>query len=293
MRNNVFEILMQEVNVKDELNKIIEVFENNVIIRSEGYEGFDVVTYDVDTIEMINVNCFCQWKNRCCCWDYNDMKEKLHIDDILTHNGSNVHDIIIVFEFVFNMLNLLDNKKKEHTPSNEYELEFCIFTEQYYMLKGNCNSLLDKLNLKATYFGDEEKVIITEKSAQVTAVAEIVNEDLVKPVIEYNHHTLKGNIEAKKDILLKLYEPLEPERKKMKQVGLKLEGDLFDMFNKFNLRHNNVTESGNYYIQKIANMPIEELEDWYDEIYQMCLLCILELDHIERKKKIKEFKQNL
>ena len=40
-------------------------------------------------------------------------------------------------------------------------------------------------------------------------------------------------------------------------------------------------------------MSNDELEKWYDETYQVCLLCFLELDNIERKKKIKELNENI
>ena len=36
----------------------------------------------------------------------------------------------------------------------------------------------------------------------------------------------------------------------------------------------------------VANLTDEELESWYDETYQMLLLSILELDNIERNKKV-------
>ena len=38
-------------------------------------------------------------------------------------------------------------------------------------------------------------------------------------------------------------------------------------------------------------MTDEELESWYDETYQMLLLSILELDNVERNKKVKELKR--
>ena len=41
----------------------------------------------------------------------------------------------------------------------------------------------------------------------------------------------------------------------------------------------------------VANLTDEELESWYDETYQMLLLSILELDNIERSKKVKELKR--
>ena len=37
-------------------------------------------------------------------------------------------------------------------------------------------------------------------------------------------------------------------------------------------------------------MSKDELESWYDETYQLCLLAFLELDNVERTKKVAELK---
>ena len=40
-------------------------------------------------------------------------------------------------------------------------------------------------------------------------------------------------------------------------------------------------------------MTEEEIEQWYDDTYQMCLLAFLELDHLDRKNRIDKLKSNL
>ena len=47
------------------------------------------------------------------------------------------------------------------------------------------------------------------------------------------------------------------------------------------------------YHKFVANMSNEELEKWYDETYQLCLLCFLEMDNVERKRKIKELNEKI
>lgn len=59
-----------------------------------------------------------------------------------------------------------------------------------------------------------------------------------------------------------------------------------------NIRHNNCDPNSKNYKEHTANMPIKELEFWYDEIYQLSLLSFLELDNIERSKQIEVLKQN-
>ena len=44
------------------------------------------------------------------------------------------------------------------------------------------------------------------------------------------------------------------------------------------------------FYRKKAKMTQDELEGWYDETYQMCLLAFLELDNVERTKKVAQLK---
>lgn len=141
---------------------------------------------------------------------------------------------------------------------------------------------------------DGNVTIFVPKSAPAISVAEIVAPSLSYKVIEYNHHALQGNLEGKKSILLLLYEKLEPQRSKLKQINKTMEDNLFTLFNNLNLRHNNCDEQKKeYYNAFVAQMPKKDLELWYDETYQICLLAFLELENYERKEKIKELKEKL
>ena len=127
--------------------------------------------------------------------------------------------------------------------------------------------------------------VFVEKSPAAIAVAEMLPKDVSYKVISYNHHSMRGNLEAKKNVLLTLSNLLEPRRKQLKGVWASLEDDIFYAFNHLNLRHNNSD------IQYVAKMSKADLEAWYDELYQMCLLAFLRLDHIERQKKFDDLKQ--
>ena len=140
---------------------------------------------------------------------------------------------------------------------------------------------------------DNGIVIFVPKSSAVISAAEIVKPSLSYKIIEYNHHALQGNIEGKKAILLLLAEELEPKKKELKKISQSLENDLFTLFNNLNLRHNNCDSDSQYYKPIVADMPKNELEQWYDETYQLCLLSFLELDNIERTEKIRVLKERL
>ena len=132
------------------------------------------------------------------------------------------------------------------------------------------------------------------KDATVISAAEIVNKEVSYKIIEYNHHSMKGDIERKRSVLLMLADQLEPQREKLKQINSRLESDLFFLLNNVNLRHNN-SDLGNksYYNPCVAAMNNDEIEQWYDDTYQMCLLAFLELDNLDRKARVNQLKAKL
>lgn len=71
--------------------------------------------------------------------------------------------------------------------------------------------------------------------------------------------------------------------------------DFFDktnaLLNSLHIRHNNKTKENNK--NKIINIDENELEKWYDELYQLLLFCILIKDNLERKNNIKNFLKEL
>ena len=128
--------------------------------------------------------------------------------------------------------------------------------------------------------------IFVEKSPAAIAVAEsdLIPKELSYRIISYNHYSMKGQLEAKKSALVQLASLLEPKRSSLKKADKTLESDLFYLFNNLNIRHNNVDPADSAkYKPFIVQMKQEELEHWYDETYQMCLLAFLQLEQTERK----------
>ena len=133
---------------------------------------------------------------------------------------------------------------------------------------------------------------VSKDQAAISA-AEIVEPDLSYRIIEYNHYSMKGNLERKKATLLALADKLEPKRAKLKQINSSLESDLFYLLNSVNVRHNNSDPGSKNYIHFVSDMKDVDIEKWYDDMYQMCLLAFLELDHLERKERVKQIKEDI
>lgn len=112
-------------------------------------------------------------------------------------------------------------------------------------------------------------------------------------VLRYNHFSLKGDLQAKKEILLALGEQLEPKRKQLSCIASDLADNIFFMLNNLHLRHNNKVYGDKNYRKVVADMDDSTLEHWYDELYQMILLAFLQLDQVDRNAKILELKQTI
>lgn len=115
------------------------------------------------------------------------------------------------------------------------------------------------------------------KSPEAIAVSEIVSPAISYKIIEYNHHALQGNIEAKKAIILLLANQLEPKRTELQSINKTLENNIFFLYNNMNLRHNNCDRVSKNYKKHTADMSEQELEFWYDEIYQLSLLAFFRI----------------
>lgn len=130
---------------------------------------------------------------------------------------------------------------------------------------------LNSLNHKIRKIDD--KYLIIQKDATVSEVVDIVEVSLAKIILEYNHYLLKGDLEKKKNILVKIANALEPQKSEIKAINYQLFKDYFYLINNMDIRHNNCdssdTSNYNAYFDKLT---IEEKEEWYDEIYQMRLL---------------------
>ena len=192
----------------------------------------------------------------------------------------------------------------------DYLLDFCEYTYNLVYFSERCNigmitravdnviklyihqilSVIEKID----YMGIVQDYFMKfiPKDQVVKAAAEKADPNLSPRVFEYNHRSLKGNLERKKDILRAFAHKLEPQLNRIKQFNSSLENNLSCFFNNLDLRHNNVDQNGgNNYKPFVANMKKQEIEQWYDTIYQMCLLAFLGLDYLDHKDKFEQLNQ--
>ena len=206
-----------------------------------------------------------------------------------------------------------DNSHEYHFEENppDFDLDYLVsFCEYSYNLVYHCKSFENAILrqerelylqqivnvVEAIGYMENRQDLITDfvpKDQTAISVAEIVDPSLSYKVLEYNHRTMKGDLERKRATLLVLADKLEPMREKLRQINSSLESDLFFLLNEVQVRHNNKEQGSKKYNPFVAGMEEKTIEQWYDEMYQMCLLAFLELEHLDRKNRIAQLKSDI
>lgn len=187
------------------------------------------------------------------------------------NESTTVQELIAYCEYV---VTLCDHLWKYASISLDDDSEY--LKDDLYRTVEGC---MDELGLIAAK--KDEITIFVDKDPAVIAVAELVDESLAYDVKAFIHKQTKGDLQKKKTILKYLADDIEPQRNKLNSINKTLAGNLFQMFQKF-VRHNN---SDNPYISSLSP---KEVEDYYDDIYHMWLLSKLEIDNMERKKRVED-----
>lgn len=234
--------------------------------------------------EFVDEFSFNTWKARGRCIDLNDFLKTIEFSRIQKGARQELDDFLSEIEVYYNFWNI----SVGYIDNHEDEFQYFSTVDEMKNLMDAC---LSDFNHMAFYDEDSEQLIVAEDKPEVTAVAEIVEPQLAFEIIRYNHRTLQGDVAAKKRILLTMGAALEPQRDDLKGVNRALESGIFFMLNNLNLRHNNCTEGDKNYKKAVATMLPEDLEHWYDELYQMILLANLELDNKRRMNDVSNLKK--
>lgn len=267
--------------LKDKSGICVKAFPKNASIYQEPQ------FIDIGIENFVDTYIFKAWKGRATCIDCNDMLETLGLKEILTDSVDiTENDILSYLEYAANILRLVNNVKFKNGASHN-------MTDIYRAALDNVNSCLDWLNFETKVSAKKDIVLVVEKNAAATSVAELVDEELAYSIISYNHFLLKGNIDEKRKILFKLANEIEPRRNELEKINYTLADNIFYMFNNLNIRHNNIKIGDKHYKEYVAKMSKSELEEWYDKLYQEILLANLLLNDENEKIKIGKLRKNI
>lgn len=274
---NIFEILKSKYNIEQEMNKIIDLY-NQVSIWVSNYS--ENRRYSIE--ELFDSKILPNWKQRGSYLTCSEIRETL---GLVSHykNNTSIENIIIALEYFDNILYLIHKKL--------YGDDCYEFSNKYILMLQNITILIEHLNYERKIFENEEKIILLPKKPEATAVAEISSEETALAILMYNHHSMKGNITGKRKLLYQI--SLEFETL-LKQPH-KNYNDFFEktngLLNNLHIRHDNKTKEGNK--NPVIEIDDKELENWYDELYQLLLFCVLIHDNLERKNRVADFLKSI
>lgn len=280
MRKNIFEILKDNTNLSNDTTRLVEMFKYEDLLYSN-HEDYNL-------IDFVDEYCFDDWKMREHCVDSNDFLKTVDFAFYAKDAKFNLESHFVLIEIIYNFWKLANDKLNEDSKIYQWFGNF-------YHLGEVMDAILEKYNHTIYIDNENECLLVVEDKSEVSAVIEILpDSNLALDVIKYNHHSLKGEIDLKKSILLRLGSELEAKRKELKKIDNKLIDDIFFLLNKLNIRHNNASkEHISNYVECVANMKTSELEEWYDELYQMILLAFLLLDNKNREVNIRKLKDKI
>lgn len=276
-RQNIFEILKSKYDIVKEINKIMVLY-NKISIRGNSYA--DNRSYSIE--KLFETKILPNWKQRGAYLSCKEIRNDLDIVDYFV-NESKIDDIMLSLEYIQNILYLIYKKV--------YNIYNYVFPKEFDLMLQNINILLEHLNCEIKIFENEEKVILIPKNPEATAVAEISSEDTALAIFMYNHHSMKGDVTEKRRLLYQISLEYETLLKKP------IEGynDFFNktnqLLNNLHIRHDNKTKDGNK--NNVIEIDDKELENWYDELYQLLLFCVLIHDNLERKNRVADFLKSM
>lgn len=271
-RKNFFERIEQNLNLQNEYEKLEKIVlkytnEYNMSLNDEIESYFDLWKYKKNYLSFDELRShlgFTYTK----AWDYSFNAEI-----------ESIYDFFVYCEMILNMILVVLPEEAQIVNDN-------IIKKIIYII----NYDLESLNYTVSKMSDDQYIIV-QKDAAVSEVVELVEPTIADSILEYNHYVLKGDLEKKKNILVKIANALEPQKSEIKAINYQLFKDYFYLINNMDIRHNNCdssdTSNYNAYFDKLT---IEEKEEWYDEIYQMSLLIFLLLENRNPTKKISDLK---
>lgn len=278
MRKSIFDIASASINISNEVDRIVSM---SVEEKSTYYPPYNLTLF-----EFVDQRCFRDWSYRGHFVNVKDFLEAVNYNEIIkSAKNGDTEAFMILIELTYNLWSLAYYDIIDKDSLSKWNNNF-------FHLRDVMLDNLEKYNHKA--YIDDERILIIEDKPEVTAVAEIIKQDLAIDIIRYNHRSMQGEIKLKKKILISLGSELEPKRKELQVLNKQLSEDIFFMLNNMNLRHNNRSKKDmGKYKEYVAKMTKARLEKWYDELYQMMLLAFLLLDNVDRTENVKKLKEKI
>ncbi len=211
-----------------------------------------------------------------------DLMETLDIPE----ESDRIDDLFLLAELIL----ALDPTKHRFDDFDKLRIETAL--KQYSVVYCNIIDICNRIN--HDIIENEGKRIIVEKNNLTSHAIELVDDSAIDiAMIEYNHYALKGHLEEKRKILSQIgnyVEPILKSREIEKTEYKQLQSDAGFFLNRFNIRHNN--KEGKKAQEYILSLDDNQLEEWYDKIYNTLLSLIICNEQIGISRELKQLKQD-
>lgn len=280
-RKNIYELISENIDISCEFANIEYLWSlKNILSYSSKYD-YSKKIGNCTIEEFVDIFLFYKWKARFFSYNCTDFKNRIKDQ---SKDFDEIDKILFFIEYYKNILELFI---REACPFSS-NICVCNFHPSFYILRQNIHLFIERLNYHAVYDESLDFYYLVPKSAEAIAAAEISTDKTGLAILKYHHALLKGQLEEKRQILEAIATENEQLLKRPPQECKTLCDKTRGLINTMNIRHNNTKES-----EVFAKLSPKEQENWYDEIYQMLLLCVLENDNIARMKKVKQVFQNM
>ena len=280
---HIFDLVSKRIDIEDEVERLITMTQEEKIIKN----GEDYMRdYYYTLFEFVGKYTFKMWRHRDHCVDMTDYLKVLEYYEMEEEAISNTETLLLVIELMYNFWMQAFMYIETH--------DYFEGVNNFYHLKTVLDDLVEKHNHKVELLDDNRMVKVVPNKPGVDEVVEILPDNVGFDTVMFNHSSLKANLPEKRKILIELGKVLEPQRDILKKENKDLEDDIFCMLNSMDIRHNNTSEADEkQYRSVVADMNEREIEEWYNELYEMMLLGFLTLKNINRKDKVKELRNKM
>lgn len=250
MRNFADILKYVNIDIEREYNKLYEIFYDD----SEGDSIADIISDD-----------FRHFLYRGTCFSLEEFNDQHEIAFESNPEVVSAEYLARFCEYVYNVLQFYTGN-----ALLEYNINTSFIYEQI-------ERVIDVIDYTIINDGNVNIFVPRDNAAIEVAQSSIIPDDLSYKVLSYKHHSYCGDIHRKKDILLSFANILEPNRKQLKCIDKELADCIFYAFNNLDLRHNN--QGTNIKSDVFHDMDMNAKEHVYDQLYELCLIAFMQLEH--------------
>lgn len=266
---------MPDFDYHDALIQIEMLFQSHIL--SFGYKEYSLETF-------ADKKYFSDWKGRERCADTDEMRAGLNIDGILREENPSDTEVLTYLQYTLNIAELCRRSfNAEETPGYEFDIR------NYTELLSRIRELLKRLNYDAKYVQEKDYIYLVPHDPALDAVEADEQNPVTALITEYRSSAVSGQLDKKKDILKQLGDTVAEYDDNTKGAGGRLYRRIEFLLESFNIEKGEETEEHPEVSAAIAKMNPQEVENWYDETYQLLLLRVLEHSNQARMQRVEDF----